>query len=127
MQINWMLHFLSYGMMAAGLMGGLYLFLTVKMEMRSLQKRTAARLDILEAALQGLCARQEEWQADLVQAQTGRSPEPPRAGINLSKRAQVLRLHRRGESVPTIAAALGIPQKEVELLLKVQRLVLEQS
>ncbi len=127
MQTNWTLHFFSYAFMAGGLMGGLYLFVAVKLEMRAFQKRICARLDILEAALQGLCAREEESRADRTEAQPERVAEPPRSGINLNKRAQVLRLHRRGESVPTIAAALGIAQKEVELLLKVQRLVLEQS
>jgi hypothetical protein len=40
-------------------------------------------------------------------------------GINLTKRAQALRMHRRGESIPTIAAALETPANEIALLLKV--------
>jgi hypothetical protein len=39
--------------------------------------------------------------------------------LNLTKRAQALRMHRRGESVPTIAAALQSPHNEIDLLLKV--------
>jgi hypothetical protein len=48
----------------------------------------------------------------------------PRAALNLSKRSQALRLHRRGESPEKIAAALEIPRQELELLLKVHRIVM---
>jgi hypothetical protein len=46
--------------------------------------------------------------------------QPTGQGINLSKRAQALRMRRRGESIATIAAALQTPRNEVELLLKVR-------
>jgi hypothetical protein len=46
--------------------------------------------------------------------------------LNLNKRGQVLRMRRRGENAETIAAALSIPQNEVDLLLKVHQLSLEQ-
>jgi hypothetical protein len=53
-------------------------------------------------------------------------PEPgmPRAGLNLSKRSQALRMHRRGDGVEQIASALEVPRQEVDLLLKVHRIVL---
>jgi DNA-binding NarL/FixJ family response regulator len=41
--------------------------------------------------------------------------------MNTSRRSQVLRMHRRGERPEQIAAALGLPQNEVDLLLKLQR------
>ena len=40
-------------------------------------------------------------------------------GINLTKRTKALRMHHRGESIPSIAAALETPTNEVALLLKV--------
>jgi hypothetical protein len=49
----------------------------------------------------------------------------PRAGFNLSKRSQALRMHRRGEAPAQIAAALELPRQEVELLLKVHRIVIQ--
>jgi hypothetical protein len=49
----------------------------------------------------------------------------PKAGFNLSKRSQALRLHRRGEAPEKIAAALDLPRQEVELLLKVHRIVIQ--
>jgi hypothetical protein len=47
---------------------------------------------------------------------------PPRSSLNVSKRTQVLRLSRRGEPPEKIAALLGLPIREVELLLKVHAL-----
>jgi hypothetical protein len=49
---------------------------------------------------------------------------PLGSGLNLNKRSIALQMHRRGESPVQIAAALNIPRNEVELLLKVHRLVL---
>ncbi len=43
-------------------------------------------------------------------------------GINLNRRGQILRLHRRGESVSEIATALKVSYGEVKLVLKVQQL-----
>ncbi len=51
-------------------------------------------------------------------------PAPPRAGMNLAKRSQVVRLHRKGDPPDRIAAALDIPLQEVDLLIKVHRIVL---
>jgi hypothetical protein len=53
------------------------------------------------------------------------APTPPRAGVNLTTRSQALRMYRRGETIQRIAAALEVPEQEVELLIKVQRLALD--
>jgi Protein of unknown function (DUF2802) len=47
-----------------------------------------------------------------------------KSGLNLTKRSQALRMHRRGESVDQIATALDLPRQEIDLLLKVHRIVL---
>lgn len=49
----------------------------------------------------------------------------PKSGFNLSKRSQALRMHRRGEQPEQIAASLDLPRQEVELLLKVHRIVIQ--
>src|SRR5262249_21180805 len=51
-------------------------------------------------------------------------PVPPRSGLDLNKRSQALQMSRRGEAPQAIAAALTLPQSEVELLIKVQKIVL---
>jgi hypothetical protein len=42
----------------------------------------------------------------------------------MNKRSQVLRMQRRGDAPEQIAIALEVPLQEVDLLLKVQRIVL---
>lgn len=42
------------------------------------------------------------------------------APINLNRRGQMMRMHRRGESIPAIASALGISQGEVKLTVRMQ-------
>jgi hypothetical protein len=49
----------------------------------------------------------------------------PKAGFNLGKRSQALRMHRRGEASEQIATALELPRQEVELLLKIHRIVIQ--
>ena len=52
------------------------------------------------------------------------TPGLPKPGLNLNRRSQALRMHRRGENADQIAAALELPRQEVELLIKVHRIVL---
>jgi len=47
------------------------------------------------------------------------------APANLNRQNQIMRLHRSGESVPSIASALGISQGEVKLTVKVGELLSE--
>jgi hypothetical protein len=49
------------------------------------------------------------------------APTPPKSGLNLNKRVQVIRMSKRGERAEMIAASLDLPRREVELLLKVTR------
>jgi hypothetical protein len=49
----------------------------------------------------------------------------PKAGFNLSKRSQALRMHRQGAPSREIASSLDLPRQEVELLLKVHGIVLQ--
>ena len=55
------------------------------------------------------------------------TPPAPVSGLNLNKRSQALRMSRRGEAPQQIAASLHLPQREVELLLKVYGLALNGS
>ena len=51
-------------------------------------------------------------------------PAMPKPGMNLTRRSQALRMHRRGDRADQIAAALEIPLQEVDLLIKVHRIVM---
>ena len=100
---------------ALGIMAALALFLSLKWEFRSQTKKNRARMDEFQARLQTATQR------------TVVEPESPapmrlRSGMNISKRVQALRLLRRGEDISHVAAALGVPRREVELLIRVQKL-----
>ena len=60
--------------------------------------------------------------------QQGSVPAPAdgvfRSGLNLNRRSQALRMHRRGDPPEQIAASLGVSRQEVDLLLKVHRIVM---
>ena len=108
---------------AASLAGSVVLFVLLKVEMR----RTAARSGRERFAIEERCARLEvslenlsREVADLPQSSVAASGPmgPPRPSMNLSHRAQVLRLARRGERVEQIAAALvrhRVDPKRVEV------------
>jgi hypothetical protein len=54
------------------------------------------------------------------------SPDAGKAALNLNKRAQVLRMHRRGDPPDRIASLLEVPRQEVDLLIKVHRIIISQ-
>lgn len=81
----------------------------------------------LDAEVRELRSNLEAFSAEirhLQQERTVHEGRVPRAGLNLNKRSQAIRMHRRGESAEAIAAALDLPRREVDLLLKVHRIVI---
>lgn len=118
-----------YGLTAVGLVLCLFLFVSVKAEIRAgghrarkIEKELRAELDRLRAGnaeLAGALKQVEEQSGTLV-------APPPRTGLNLSHRSQVLRRHRLGEDAVRIAGALGLPRNEVDLLIKVNRIIIDQ-
>lgn len=136
LMVRWegMLHpLLLYALLSAGLGLCLYLFTSLKVEIRALAKRTLEDRNQLQALAVALAETRDALDrlaGDLrdVEGQTGMlvPPAPVRSGLNLSKRTQVLRKHRAGEDSAAIAAALELPRAEVDLLIKVQHLALEQ-
>ena len=106
---------LPYLLLALGLVASLSLFLCLKREIYFQDRKQREKMEGMSAQLQSV-AEQEPVPAI--------SP-PPHSGFNLSRRVQALRLLRRGEDVAHIAAALGAPEREIELLVRVQRLAAE--
>jgi hypothetical protein len=120
-------------LLVAGMGPCLYLFITLKAEMRALLRGRQGdrdRVQALEKTLAEARLAIQRLEGDLreVEQQTGMlvPPAPSKSGLNLSKRTQVLRRHRAGEDSAGIATSLGLPRGEVELLIKVHRMVLEQ-
>jgi len=108
----------------------LFFFLCVENEIRILQQRAAPpriqdnSAHDLETKLEQLALRVQDTEDRIGLVAL---PPAPKASFNLNRRTQVIRMSRRGEPAENIAASLSIPRKEVELLLKVHRLVLNGS
>jgi hypothetical protein len=108
---------------AAGL--AIFSFWRAHVLIRELQERAANREQNnhdLAAQLESLAARVQELECAPTPVAAG--PAVPRAGMNLNKRSQVLRLHRQGEPPGQIATRLELPRQEVDLLIKVHRIVM---
>ena len=93
---------------------------------RSIQEQHDSEIQSLRDGLSGLTSQLHDLQKQdtpPLQVMTA-IPAMPRPGLNLNKRSQALRLHRRGDAPEQIATALELPLQEVQLLLKVQQVVL---
>jgi hypothetical protein len=110
-----LIQLLPYVLIAAGLFSSLALFMTLKHEMRRQVFRQKTRIEQMMARLD----EAERPAAPVVEELTF-VPAPLRAGLNLNKRVHAMRMLRRGEDVAHIAAAMGVPRREVELLIRVQ-------
>lgn len=101
--------------LAIGFGAVLLLFFSLKREL----SRAGNRQVKIEEALETIDRRHREL---------AEKPEPPvetpRSGLSPGKRSQALEMHRRGQTPAEIAALLGVPRNEVELLVKVQRILL---
>jgi hypothetical protein len=105
---------IQLALLVLGLAGVLILFLGVKRELHKQALNNHARIAEVLARL-----RDAERPAPEPLSEQAPAPLGVRSGLNLNKRIQALRLHRRGEDVGHIAAALGIPRSEVELMVRV--------
>ena len=83
------------------------------------RQENEAAMDALRERLEGLSGQINELRREPALAAGA-----PRPGLNLSKRSQALRMHRRGDPPEQIAASLEIPLQELDLLVKVHRIVM---
>jgi hypothetical protein len=121
---------LPYLTVAANLILVLAILCTVGQRVRQLRGRAAKH----EAALKSETARLSDEIAGLKtklqeMEETGASllagpASPSASGVNTTLRSKVLKMHRLGQSPERIAGALRLPQGEVDLLVKVHRIVM---
>jgi hypothetical protein len=117
--------------LAAAVLSAAALYLSRKQLHAALKRAQADREEQnakWSAALDALSSRVDALGAEIRDlGDRGAATPSPRAacsGMNLTKRAQALRMHRRGDPPDQIAAVLGAPFQEVDLLLKVHRIVM---
>jgi hypothetical protein len=123
MQLDWLYSPITqYSITGVGLVASLCLWISAKAELRALRRKFAKELEALQNTDLSLIAGLAEVRAaNQTAAEAAFLPRTSQT-INLTKRAQILRMHHRGESVHSIAAALQLPQGEVELVLKLERI-----
>ena len=109
-------------LLGMGLIGSITLWVFAKIDARALRKEFQIFRFSTETAISDLAARIEALRSVSV-SEPIPSPVTTVQGMNMTVRTKVLRMHRRGETIPTIAAALGAQHEEVELLLKLDRLL----
>jgi len=126
--MDWVIHpLIQYGLLAVVLSACLCLFLATRKEQVLDSKVVHAELGQVRSSLDVLRLQVGQLERRLCAAEE-RVEEPPPSllpvpGMNLTRRSQVLRMARRGDEPGRIAAELGLPESEVELLLKVQRIL----
>ena len=94
---------------------------SVGITMEATCEESELRAESLRERLDALAAQFRELER---QPAVTLSPGLPRPGMNVVKRSQALRMHRRGDRPEQIAAALELPRQEVDLLLKVHSIVI---
>jgi hypothetical protein len=110
--------------LGAGLLGSLAIWIGAKRETRAAAKQVELLRISTEETIKDLAAQIQE-----LRAEPAKEPEPapapimPMQGFNLTTRTKVLRMHRRGESASSIAAALGVQHEEVDLLVKLDQML----
>ena len=127
MGLDWLFNpVTTYALASATLLLSLVLFVSIKREMakaRGQAEESQTTREEEQLVIRGLETELESLRESVRHLEAVPPGRAGGMGINLTKRAQALRMHRRGESIPSIAAALETPGNEIALLLKVQALM----
>jgi hypothetical protein len=130
-----LLTLLPYLTVAANLALVLGILFTVNQRVHELRARAAKQDKALEKETTRLSAEISELKGHILELeqQSGNSisgaaaPGAPGAtanGVNHTLRSKVLKLHRLGQSPDRIAGSLRVPRGEVDLLVKVHKIVM---
>jgi hypothetical protein len=125
MNFDWIIAPLTQAaILGAGLLGSLAIWISAKSETRAASRELERLRMSTEATIKDLTAQIQEIRAE-PESEAPPVPAPimNMQGFNLTTRTKVLRMHRRGETASSIAAALGVPHEEVDLLLKLDRML----
>jgi hypothetical protein len=127
--IQVLLQILPFALAAASLLGNLVLFLLLKAELHRHKSQSKASLRQAESRTGSIEAQLQQWRSEinLLAQPASTVTYSPRPSLNINRRHQVLRLRRRGDRPEQIAAALGVPLNEVELLLKLHQALAPES
>jgi hypothetical protein len=123
MNLNWLANPITISAMLA--LAGvclLYLLFTIMARTQAQDRKLRAEQAATERLVQELRSQIHELVAETHE----RAAMPtglPAVGLNMQKRAEALRMYRRGSDPEAICRALGLPPAEVALLQKVHRVM----
>jgi hypothetical protein len=107
-----------------GLLGLLGLWITARIELSAVRHEVSDSRLTLGTQVQELSASLTQLRSDQAKEKEARpAVAGPGRSLNLTKRSQIVRMHRRGETEASIAAALQAPRNEVELVLKLEKML----
>jgi hypothetical protein len=125
-----LLTLLPYLTVAANLIFVLGVLCSVSQRVRQLSARGAKHQAALESEVARMSAELAELKTKLQVLEETGNPALPAAGaagatgVSSTLRSKVLKMHRLGQSPERIAGSLHLPQGEVDLLVKVHRIVM---
>ena len=123
--MNWLTAPLTiYALLAAIVIGTLVLFVSTRIQQAQAQRKLAKRCQQLEdeiVACRTMLAQGPAAAPTSNAAIPARSLEPKDSGMSSFKRQRALALYDEGQPADRIAADLGLPKNQVELLAKVRR------
>ena len=130
-----LLTLLPYLTVVANLAVVLGVLLGLNQRVRQIRQRAIQNDKTLETETARVRAEMAEVQKRVLELeqelrQTERAPEPahqpalPANGVNHTLRSKVLKMHRLGQSPDRIAGSLRVSQGEVDLLVKVHKIVM---
>ena len=126
MQLDWLLNPITlYSASAVCLVTSLAVVVRAKLhaapqENLSIVPETVSQPD--DSEIRGLKLEMEQMRESVCRLEESLPVRASGNGLNPTKRAVALRMHRRGEAVTSISAALETPSNEIALLLKLHPL-----
>jgi hypothetical protein len=123
MHFDWIVNpIVQYGALTAVLIACLTLFVSLKFDVAVARRDAEKTCTAMSQQLRDMEAAMGRLREKLAEPREQPSIQIS-VGLNINRRVQALRMRNRGESVETIAAALRTHRNEIELLLKLHRMV----
>ena len=118
-----------YAMLAAGVCLCLFLFFTLKLEIRAAERRRKAGEAWLAEALVALRSAFDSMRAEMhaspLQKDTTAASAPNLTALNLTRLYEVLQTCWENRSSEQVASEIGSPQPNADLLVKIHKLALD--
>ena len=124
MNLDWILSPLAiYGVLVAGGAAALHLAVSTRIDLRRQEKLFLAGTESMRDTIAALEGKVQEMSVEARQDTIPPAVYTPFKGLNVHKRAEALRMYRRGSDRDTVSTVLGLPPAEVALLEKVYHLL----